>query len=243
MICYRSYESQTQSDKIKHNFFQAVVVLVLLYGCTTWMLTKCIEKRLDWNCTRILRTIMNKSWKQHPSKQQLYSYQPPISKTIQIRRTRHVELCWRSNEELINYVLLWTPSQGRACVRRLARIYQQKLYRDTKCSLEDLPEAMDDRDEWWGRVREICASSVTWWWYICPRDSFRVSVFVRSAISSVFSESVIVFTGYHLLPRERKQNWVDAFKSRRSHIPSKWMSSEISWQVQVPLQLHLIYWK
>ena len=31
-------------NKINCNFFQAVVVSILLYGCTTWMLTKCIEK-------------------------------------------------------------------------------------------------------------------------------------------------------------------------------------------------------
>ena len=34
------------SDKIKCHFFQAAVISVLLYGCTTWMLTKCIEKNL-----------------------------------------------------------------------------------------------------------------------------------------------------------------------------------------------------
>ena len=28
------------TDKIKRSFFQAVVVLILLYGCTTWILTK-----------------------------------------------------------------------------------------------------------------------------------------------------------------------------------------------------------
>ena len=28
------------TDKIKHNFFQAAAASILLYGCTTWMLTK-----------------------------------------------------------------------------------------------------------------------------------------------------------------------------------------------------------
>ena len=37
------------TDKIKCSFFQAAVVSILLYGCTTWMLTKCIEKRLESN--------------------------------------------------------------------------------------------------------------------------------------------------------------------------------------------------
>ena len=30
--------------KMKHSFFQAAVVSILLYGCTTWTLTKRIEK-------------------------------------------------------------------------------------------------------------------------------------------------------------------------------------------------------
>ena len=34
------------TDEIKHSFFQAAVMLILLYGCTTWTLTKCIEKKL-----------------------------------------------------------------------------------------------------------------------------------------------------------------------------------------------------
>ena len=52
-ITNRSNGSQ-KSDEIKGNFFPSRVVSSLLYGCTTWMLTKCIEKKLDGNCTRIL---------------------------------------------------------------------------------------------------------------------------------------------------------------------------------------------
>ena len=56
------------------------VVSILLYGCTTWMLTKHMEKRLDGNYTRMLWAILNMSWRQHPTKQQLYSHLPPITK-------------------------------------------------------------------------------------------------------------------------------------------------------------------
>ena len=73
------------SDKIKRNFFQAVVVFILLYECTTWMLNKRMEKKLDRNCTRMLRALLNKSWRQHPTKRHLYGHLHPISKTIQIR--------------------------------------------------------------------------------------------------------------------------------------------------------------
>ena len=41
------------TDEIKCSFFQAVVVLILLYGCTTWTLTKRMEKKLNGNYTRM----------------------------------------------------------------------------------------------------------------------------------------------------------------------------------------------
>ena len=50
-----------QIDKMKRSFFQAAVVSILLYGCTTWTLTKRLEKKLDGNYTRTLRAILNKS--------------------------------------------------------------------------------------------------------------------------------------------------------------------------------------
>ena len=105
--------------------------------------------------TRMLWGILKRSWRQHPTKQQLYGYLPPITKTIQIRQTRHAGHCWRSRDELINDVLLRTPSHGQAKARRPARIYIQQLCEDTGCSPEDLPKAMNDADgttRWW------------WWW-------------------------------------------------------------------------------
>ena len=111
----------------------------------------------------MLRAILNKSWKQHPTKQQLYGRLPPISKTIQIRRTRHAGHCWRSKNELISDVLQWTPSHGHVFVGRPAWIYQQQLCTDTGCWLEDLSEVMDDRDEWWERERESGKSVLAAW--------------------------------------------------------------------------------
>ena len=108
---------------------------ILLYGCTTWTLTKRMEKKLDGNYIRMLRAILNKSWRQHPTKQQLYGHLPPITKTIQVRRARHAGHCWRSRSELMSVILLWTPSHGRAKAGRPARTYIQQLGADTRCSL------------------------------------------------------------------------------------------------------------
>ena len=149
---------------MKRSFFQAAVVSILLYGCTTWTLTKRLEKKLDGNYTRMLRAILKKSWRQHPTRHQLYGHLPPITKTIQVRRTRHAGQCWRSRDKLISDVLLWIPAYGRAKAGRPAQTYIQQLCEDTGCSPEDLPEAMNYREKWRERVRDIRASGTTWWW-------------------------------------------------------------------------------
>ena len=63
------------TDKMKRSFFQAAVVSTLLYGCTTWTLTKRIEKKLDGNYTRMLRAILNKSTTPHKTP----TVRPPAS--------------------------------------------------------------------------------------------------------------------------------------------------------------------
>ena len=146
---------------MKRSFFQAVVVSILLYGCTTWTLTKRIEKKLDGNYTRMFRAILNKFWRQHPTKHQLYGHLSPITKTIKVRRIRHAGHCWRNRDELISDVLLWTPSYGRAKAGRPGRNYIQQLCEDTGYSPEDLSEAMNYREEWRERVRDIHAGGTT----------------------------------------------------------------------------------
>ena len=134
------------TDKKKHSFFQAATVSIQLYECTTWTQTKRMKKKLDGNYTRMLREILNKSWRQHPTKQQLYGHLPPITKTIKIRRTRHMGHCWRSKDELIRDVPRWTPSHGREKAGSPARTYIQQFCADTRCNPENLLKAMDDRE-------------------------------------------------------------------------------------------------
>ena len=82
------------SNKIKQEFFQALAVSILLYD---WTLTKCPKKKLDSNDTRILYAVLNKSWKQHFTKQQLYCHLPPILQLIQEGYN-----CCRSKNKLIS---------------------------------------------------------------------------------------------------------------------------------------------
>ena len=111
----------------------------------------------------MLRAILNKSWWQHPTRHQLYGHLPPITKTIQVRRTRHAGHCWRSRDELIRDVLLWTPHTWLCKSRTTStNIHSAAMW---GCCPEDLPRAMNDREEWRERVRDIHATSMTWWWW------------------------------------------------------------------------------
>ena len=121
-------------------------------------------------------------------------------------------VCWRSKDELISDVLLWTPTYGCAKVGRPARTYIQQLCEDTGCNPEDLPEAMNDREKWRERVRDIRAGGATWWWWWNSFSDFKK---VWTHLSSSFVLNCTV-----LLPR-RLCYWITyegwfAIKQRNS---------------------------
>ena len=124
----------------------------LLHGLKHFYQTRIILLIIKHFCTPL------KSWRQHPTRHQLHGHLPPITKTIKVRRTRHTGHCWRSRDELISDVLLWTPTYGQAKAGRQARTYIQQLCEDTGCSPEDLPEAMNDKEKWRERVWDIRAN-------------------------------------------------------------------------------------
>ena len=97
-----------QSDKIKHDFFQAMIVSVLLNRCTTWTLLKHIEKKPDGNGIKCY---------------EITAVQPLIFH-LKVRQTRHVEHYWRSKGECIIYIFLRTLSHWRASIGWPARTDQ-----------------------------------------------------------------------------------------------------------------------
>ena len=138
-------------------FYWKKIDKVLFHGTRQFFDIIWCNSTWDGNYTRMLRAILNKSWRQHPARHQLYDHLPPITKTIQVRRTRHAGHCWRSRDELIRDVLLWIPTYGRAKAGRPARTYIQQLCEDTGWCPEDQPEAMNDREKWRERVSDIRA--------------------------------------------------------------------------------------
>ena len=85
------------------------VVSILLYGCSTWTLTKRAGEKARRQLHKNAASNIDRPGGNNPTKHQLYDHLPPITKTIKVRQTRHAGHCWRSRDELISDVLLWTP--------------------------------------------------------------------------------------------------------------------------------------
>ena len=105
----------------------------------------------------MLWAILNKSWRQRPTIHQLYGHLPPITKTIQVRRSRHARHCWRSKDELISDVLLWTP--------HMAKEKQDDQLELTYSSYMRTQDVTMKTCQWRERFRDICAGGTTWWWW------------------------------------------------------------------------------
>ena len=115
----------------------------------------------------------------------MYGHLPPIMKTIQVRRTIYAGHCWRSRDELISDVLLWTPSHGQAKAGRPTWTYIQQLCADTGCSPEKLPEAMSERVGWRARVRDIHTDGAIWWWWQLNSVSMLKWIFWNGTIFEI----------------------------------------------------------
>ena len=140
------------TDKMKRSFFQSAVISILLYGCTTWTQTKWLEKKIDGNYTRMLRGILNKSWRQHPTKHQLYG--PDMQDT--------------AGEAGMSSKVMYFDGPPHIAEQKQDGQFEHTYSSSVRIrdvALEDLSGAMNDREEWREMVRDIRAGSTTWWWW------------------------------------------------------------------------------
>ena len=154
---------------------------------------------------------------QHPTRRQLYGHLPPITKTIQVRRARHAGHCWRSKDELVSDVLLWTPTYGQAKAGRPARTYIQQLCEDTGCNPEDLPEVMNDREKWREMVKDIRAGGTSWWWwyiykiiyiYIYIYKIIYIYIYIYEWVCMCVSVRMCVYVCMNLLHISRYKSYI-----------------------------------
>ena len=167
---------------MKRSFFQAAVVSILLYGCTTWTLTKRLERKLDGNYTRMLRAVLNKSWRQHPTRLQLYGHLPPITKTIQVRRTRHAGHCWRKQGWAHKRCTPVDPHIWMCKSRTTStNLHTATMWGTQNVILKTCRRRWMIGEKWRERVRDIRAGGATWWWWIVIMI-LMISIVIRMAV-------------------------------------------------------------
>ena len=102
----------TLNRKIKIRIFRATIEIILLYGSETWTITKTFENKIDGCYTRLIRIILNISWRDKISNKILYIGLPKISEVIRDRRMTIAGHCVRHNDEACHDLIFWQPRNG-----------------------------------------------------------------------------------------------------------------------------------
>ena len=134
------------SSNLKVKFFRACIEPILLYGSETWTMQKAFENRLDGCYTRFLMRIQNLSWKNHPTKKQIYGNLQPISSIVAERRARFAGHCSRAANQCISNILHLRLPQCKRGRRPLT--FLDTVSRDTEIHIDDMRNAMGDRAVW-----------------------------------------------------------------------------------------------
>ena len=87
--------------------------------------------KLNGTYTRVLRANLNIHWSTHPSKERLYGNLAQKTSVINKRRTRYRS--YRSKDEVVSNLILWTPKNGKAKVGRPGKTYTKQLTEDADC--------------------------------------------------------------------------------------------------------------
>ena len=117
----------------------------------------------------LLEIYIYKSWRQHPTRRQLYGHLPPIKKTIQARRDRHAGHCWRSKVELVSDLLLSTPHMAKQ-----KQEDQPELTYSNYLRTQDVTQKTCQRwwmigrsGERWSGISMLAARHDDEWWCVC----------------------------------------------------------------------------
>ena len=121
--------------------------------------------------------VLNKTWKHHPTKQQLYGHILCILQFIYRRWMWH-GWCWEAGMNS------WVKfSSGSTHMDIPVSTDQQRhipqLCVDTGCQLEDLPGMMADRNWWQEKIKRICTSCMTWWWWEHTNTCISINSYVN----------------------------------------------------------------
>ena len=161
MLRRRLWGRREISLKVKMKIFNAVVLPVLMYGATSWALTRTEERRLDAFEMGMLRSIVGVRWDDFVRNVDIRESlcQPPVS--LKLRRARlkwfgHVE---RMGDERQVKKIMNAEMEGRRPVGRPRTRWRDVIQRDlesTGLRMEQATLEARDRDRWRNIVRASC---------------------------------------------------------------------------------------
>ena len=143
--------------KFKIQIFRVLVEPILLYGSETWTLSAKQQQCLDGCCTRLLRSVHNLSWQNHPTLETIYEDLPRVSNLVYKRRVQFAGHCARATDELVSSFVLWRHPSSENRSRKLT--FPDRIRRDTTIPKENLLAAMKDREYWKDVVSSISAEA------------------------------------------------------------------------------------
>ena len=135
MTGWQIYENLI-SNKIKWGFFQVVAVSVLLYGCTTWTLTKHLGKELDRNCTRMLHAV-EKILESAPYKTATVQ---PLTSHLTNHPSKMSKTCWSLLKKYEQTCELQSLTHRHTSVGGPTKTYIHQFCVETGCCQKDLEQ-------------------------------------------------------------------------------------------------------
>ena len=137
------------SNKIKIQLFQATTETILLYGSSTWTLTKREEKMLDGTYTRMLRVVQNITWRDKVFNDVLYGNLGKISNIIRLRKLKLAGHCFRDKSSPAHLLVTWDPQHGSANRGRPHFTFVDSLRSDINVeTTSQLERLMSNREDW-----------------------------------------------------------------------------------------------
>ena len=139
----------TINRKLKIRIFRATIETILLYGSETWTITKKFENKIDGCYTRLIRMILNISWRDKIPNNILYIGLLKISEVIKDRRMVIAGHCVRHKDEACHDLIFWKPRNGKLNRGRQSITFIDNLKNDTELDdVEEIRNVISDRENW-----------------------------------------------------------------------------------------------
>ena len=118
--------NSTLYNNLKIRIFKVTIETILLYGIETWTIDTKLRRKIDGCYTKLLRMLLNISWRYKISNKILYNGIPLITDVVASRRMRFSGHCLCHNDEIAHNLILWEPKFSRR--NRGRQWYSYKIY-------------------------------------------------------------------------------------------------------------------